>query len=372
MAKGNTVSRATKERLQRQRGQPKRERVKRGMDARGVDAHRGGKKAKQRVAGGGEQPAVHPKSRKAKQLWRQFGRDKQKTERLRGALRRDRARQLRWRWFRDRVADLPTDLLVAPQVEQFVVEYVKRNDEALKEMREKREAKARHRSAVPPAAGQEREVLGVREMEARQAEQGELEGPALGTKAGLRLLRAWDGELHTMQTVPSAKLRVSGSVDSYRPFTMGAAPVAKKRAERAGGPAAHGAKVVREARAGRVAMTQDLQARRREQRLKELRGAPAAGDAPQQGSPAAAPATGAAAAGRSGGIKRKARPGTKARRIAKVRAKLAAAAASEAAAEAQPAAKPPPAAQAFQFAPPQLQPGGFGAAFGVSNNPFKA
>eukprot|EP01065_Artemidia_motanka_P032617 TRINITY_DN39605_c0_g1_i1.p2 TRINITY_DN39605_c0_g1~~TRINITY_DN39605_c0_g1_i1.p2 ORF type:complete len:344 (+),score=93.74 TRINITY_DN39605_c0_g1_i1:58-1089(+) len=266
---GKGVNRATLDRLNRERGQPTRARPERG---RAVDAHRGGKSKKRKGQTDPANVVIHPKSRKAKQLWRQFGKDKKKVERSIQGGRKDKARQLRWTWFRDKLLTIEADVLIEPQVVGMVVEYVQRNDAELKELRRKRERQHQQHGTRPVPTGRERDLQGVRDEEATQAEQGQLEGPLMTTKRAVRLLRAWDGQQTTMRAVPTTMMRVPDGVDNYRPFTMGAAPArAALKVDRVS--AKEESLAPQKARAGRMSAVQKLQQQRRAQQVAELRGA---------------------------------------------------------------------------------------------------
>eukprot|EP00756_Hemistasia_phaeocysticola_P042613 Hpha_TRINITY_DN16978_c0_g4::TRINITY_DN16978_c0_g4_i1::g.53635::m.53635 len=274
MGKGIAVTRSKSrleiKKLNEERGKPTR------AKGRAVDSHKGGgktqKKRKNAIEGknSGEE-AIHPKSRKAKQLWKAFNKGQNKVKRMSEAEKVGRARQIRWKWFQSRVAELPTDALLVPQAEALVVEHVKRNDAELEELAEKRVRLQKLRNRLPPPTGREKLLQGTRETEARMVAQREFEVPLMTSKAGLRQLREWDGAWEALKSMAVIKFHIPGGVDAYQQFTLGKM-AEKKKKERVN--VKLGTAQAERARQNRIAAVGDLQSKRRAQLIEESRGRP--------------------------------------------------------------------------------------------------
>eukprot|EP01064_Diplonema_japonicum_P016691 TRINITY_DN24709_c0_g1_i1.p1 TRINITY_DN24709_c0_g1~~TRINITY_DN24709_c0_g1_i1.p1 ORF type:complete len:343 (+),score=80.83 TRINITY_DN24709_c0_g1_i1:57-1031(+) len=184
----------------------------------------GAKKAREgKMVDGGKGLLIHPRSRKAKQLMRNFSNEAKKAGMKSIKERKERARLMKFIWFKDAIEAESEKYegmkcLQPNYIQEIAKIFITRHDAELKALREKRTITASYR--LMPPTGREKELLAYREEEIKQARSGDLEIPHIGSRAGLTALLAWDRELTTLYTVPGTEIRVEKEVESAE-FSLG-------------------------------------------------------------------------------------------------------------------------------------------------------
>eukprot|EP01063_Lacrimia_lanifica_P015507 TRINITY_DN22244_c0_g1_i1.p1 TRINITY_DN22244_c0_g1~~TRINITY_DN22244_c0_g1_i1.p1 ORF type:complete len:355 (+),score=131.61 TRINITY_DN22244_c0_g1_i1:96-1160(+) len=148
----------------------------------------------------GEAKLIHPKSRKAQQVMRGMMVEQKKAGLQRIKDEREQAKAVRLVWFQERLQARADEAaargarltcLTEAELQGYVAEYVTRNDDELRLLREKRQG-LKHR--VTRVSGREKELTNTRDEEARHATSGLFEAPNLTTNKGIKALTAWDAE----------------------------------------------------------------------------------------------------------------------------------------------------------------------------------
>eukprot|EP00755_Sulcionema_specki_P027646 Sspe_Gene.88217::Locus_60274_Transcript_1_1_Confidence_1.000_Length_988::g.88217::m.88217/K14860/TMA16; translation machinery-associated protein 16 len=175
---------------------------------------------------------VHPNSRKAKQLLRGITQKSKKAALKQSRDLREKLKVKRYLWFKERMemADMAERTHLTPEeVKQVVAEYLKRNDEELVSLAEKRKSKT---IRVVQASGRERDLEMLREAEIADAAAEGIEAPQLHSKAGIRALREWDGTFEKKHTLVLDRLKPPSEIAPV--FTIGEA--AKKEEKQKANP----------------------------------------------------------------------------------------------------------------------------------------
>eukprot|EP01059_Diplonema_ambulator_P015222 TRINITY_DN26322_c0_g1_i1.p1 TRINITY_DN26322_c0_g1~~TRINITY_DN26322_c0_g1_i1.p1 ORF type:complete len:344 (+),score=114.12 TRINITY_DN26322_c0_g1_i1:53-1033(+) len=176
-----------------------------------------------KVVEGGKSVLVHPKSRKAMQLMRSITNDAKKAERETVKSHKELARVKKFVWFKDKIEEMGAEFdslkcLTPEMVQTLCKTFVKRHDDELTKLREKRTLTASYR--YMPEKGREKDLVAFRTEEIKQAKSGELEIPFVSSKNGLKMLRLWDRQPGTLHTVPSTTVAVEEDIDELS-FSLG-------------------------------------------------------------------------------------------------------------------------------------------------------